>query len=211
MKVTLSSIFRNSVDYLDRYFDQIERVRAAGMEVRLVLGEGDSNDATGSVLRERVGPDDTVITVNHGGENYGSIDHPARWQNIAKVVSAVIAEVGDPGDAFVYVESDLGWRPERILSLLEADRCVAPMVMNADGLRFYDTWGFRQGGHVFKDAPPYAPSPSIGERYLKIDSCGNCFVVPAKHFEVVEQWDGMWPFTADGLLWLDTQVHVRHP
>lgn len=209
--ITLASIFRDSTSYLDRYFTQVEALRAK-VPLRLVLAEGDSEDATDRNLRQMIGSDDLVVNVNHGGHNYGSTDHPIRWANIAKVVRGLLDHVDDPGEAFIYVESDLIWNERNMLRLLEADRCVAPMVFASDDRdRFYDTWGFRQNGGKFFAHYPYFPVDRPSERYVKIDSCGNCFVVPYPDFEVVQEWDGMWPFRAGGRLWADTEVHVRHP
>lgn len=209
--ITLSSIFRNSTGYLDRYFAQVAALREH-LPVRLVLGEGDSNDATADELRERVEPGDMIVTVNHGGQSFGSVDHPVRWANIAKVVHGLIEVMPPVGDAFVYVESDLIWDPQTILRLLEDNCCVAPMVMASDNPhRFYDVWGFREDGRMFYAHPPYLPFGECHDRMAKIDSCGNCFVVPASEYDCVAEWDGMWPFPAKGRLWLDQEQIVRHP
>ena len=210
MRVVLSSIFRDSTGYLPRYFSQIAALREHA-DVRLVLGEGDSSDGTGAVLGSYLEDWDSVVTHNHGGPRYGSIDHPQRWANIAGVVRDVVRAVADPGDAFVWVESDLVWDPLTMMELLKADRPVAPMVFAADTPRFYDTWGYRKGGQMFLGHPPYLPGGPQDERYVPIDSCGSCFVVPARDFPTVRDWDGMWPFPAGGRLVLDTASTVRHP
>lgn len=210
MRVVLASIFRDSTGYLPRYFSQIAALREH-VDVRLVLGEGDSSDGTGTVLPSYLQVDDRVVTVNHGGARYGSIDHPARWANIARVVREVVKAVGDPEDAFVWAESDLVWDPLTMMELLKADRPVAPMLLAGDTPRFYDTWGYRQGGRMFSGHPPYMPDGPRDERYVPVDSCGSCFVLPARDFRTVQEWDGMWPFPAGGLLALDTASTVRHP
>jgi hypothetical protein len=214
--ITLSSIFRNSVGHINRYFDQIDQLRGH-IDVRLVLGEGDNIDETAMLLNRYKEPDDIVVTVNHGGPVFGSADNAQRWTQIAQVVRGVIDAVKDPGDAFVYVEGDLIWKPETILDLIEADRMVAPMVFakddpaSFDQNRFYDTWGARQGGAYFLAYPPYYPAGTPTERYVKVDSCGSCFAIPGRDWHIVEAWDGTWPFTANGGLWMDSQGRIRHP
>jgi hypothetical protein len=210
--ITLSSIFRNSSGHIKRYFDQIDQLRGH-TDVRLVLGEGDNIDETAMLLNRYKEPDDIIVTVNHGGPVFGSADNRQRWAQIAQVMRGVIAAVKDPGDAFVYVEGDLIWKPEVILDLVGADRMVAPMVFATDDFqdRFYDTWGARQAGDHFTAHAPYFPASRPTERYVKVDSCGSCFAIPGRDWHIVEAWDGTWPFTANGGLWMDSQGRIRHP
>lgn len=209
--ITLSSIFREASGHLERYMAQVDALRQL-VDVRLVLGEGDSTDHTGDMLRDMVGPRDTVVTVNHGGPMFGSVDHPQRWQQIAQVVRGVVAMVDDPGNAYVWMEGDLIWDPYVILGLLDAERCVAPMIFASDQPnRLYDIWGARQDGEMFSAMPPYFPKGTPDERYVKVDSCGSCFVVPGADMDVVRNWGGVWPFPAGGKLWMDTLTVVTHP
>lgn len=210
MRLTVASIFRDSTAYLPRYFSQIHALREHA-DVRLVLGEGDSGDGTATVLPAYLRDWDQIVTVNHGGQRYGSIDHPQRWADIAQVVRPVIGAVGDPGDVFVWVESDLIWDPLTMMEMVKADRPVAPMVFAADTARFYDTWGYRQAGRMFSGQPPYFPAGEAYRRYMPVDSCGSCFVLPAQWFRTATEWDGMWPFPAGGELSVDTHSVVRHP
>lgn len=211
MFVTVCSIFRDSEAYLPRYFSQIAGLREH-VNVRLVLGEGDSTDHTARVLPTFISEQDRIITCDHGGPAYGSVDNPQRWADIAQVVQQVKARAWPPGDAFVWVESDLIWQAESMVELLKADRCVAAMVFADTTMRFYDYWGYRKNGEHFDPQPPYIPhGGDVTDRYVKIDSCGSCFVVPGEDFDVVEQWDGVWPFPAGGRLWLDREAEVRHP
>lgn len=209
--ITLCSIFRNATSYLPQYFAQVNALRKE-IPVRLVLAEGDNADATGILLRQGASDGDRVITVDHGGRVFGSIDAPERWANIAKVVRGVIDAVGEPGEVLAWVEGDLIWDPETMLSLLVADRPVTPMVMAGNSPRFYDIWGHRALGHGFLATPPYIPGEVKREGpYAKIDSCGSCFALPPEHFDSFYKWDGMWPFTAGGDLWLNTETRISHP
>jgi len=209
-RVTLCSMFRDAVLYLERYFEQVKALEEF-MDVRLVLAEGDSTDHTYQALAKL---DLELIKVDHGGDRYGSVDHPTRWQNIASVVRPLLEAVGDPGDAFIWVESDLVWEAGALAKLvldLEEVPAVAPMLMANNHTRFYDVWGYRKDGKRFEAGAPYFPDmPATG--LVPIDSCGSCFVLRPDVFKrVVAEWDGIWPFhTSDGL-WLDTEAEVVHP
>lgn len=215
MRLTLASIFRDSAGYLDRYFAQVNALRAEGYDVRLALAEGDSTDHTFDRLDELAGADDILVKIDHGGPNYGSVDRAERWDQIAEVVRGLLAKVDDPGDAFVWVESDLMWDWPVMATLLGAEvPAVAPMVYAGLSSRFYDTWGFRKDGKGFDRFWPHWAGqrpPGQEERLVKIDSCGSCFVLRSDAYDSLFAWSGHWPFTADGALWLDTSVAVRHP
>lgn len=204
--ITIASIFRDSISYLDRYFKQIEGLRRFA-DVRLLLAEGDSTDATYKVLTEYMGLRDILVKFDHGGPNYGSVDNPARWDQIAKVVRGLLDRFDNKGDKFVWVESDLIWRPEALQSLMQERVPVAPMVMRWE--RFYDIWGFRIGGTGFRPVAPYYGFYPPG--LVKIDSCGSCFVLSRHDYDLLGSWSGHWPFTAEGTLYLKPLVRVEHP
>lgn len=207
--ITISSIFRDSESYITRYIDQIDNLREH-VDVRLVLGEGDSDDATPAMLRRYIDPGDKVITVNHYGPKFGSTDNPVRWGQISQVVRKVVAAVDDPGDAFIWVEADLLWEPHVMLELIAYGYPVAPMCFCENvPSRLYDTWGERQDGHLFRADHPYWPVSVPEGRYGKVTSVGSCFCLPANHFHLARDWNGIWPFPCD--LMLDTRVKVRHP
>ena len=209
--IALSSIFRNSASYLDRYFAQVEELRLRVDGLRLVLAEGDSHDNTWDLLESFGRPGDEMLRINHGGPRFGSIDIPQRWAQIAQVVCPVKALACEwHPDVFVWVEADLIWDPEAMAHLIARahDFSVAPMVFQAETDLFYDTWGYRIGGQEFSQGPPYFPHEGH-DRFVKIDSCGSCF---ATHdLDAVREWDGHWPFPAGGGLWLDTETRIEHP
>lgn len=215
MKVTLASMFRDSTGYLDRYFAKVGNLRTRGYDVSLALAEGDSTDGTYAALEGFLRPTDLLVKVDHGGRRWGSIDHPDRWDDIAKVMRGLLDALGDRRtDAFVWVESDLVWTPETMEALL-ADLAtvdaVAPMVLAGDSTRFYDVWGHRRNGLRFNASLPYWQGEPEKGTLLKIDSCGSCFALAPPAFGALWHWSGHWPFTADGALWLDTTAEVRHP
>jgi hypothetical protein len=211
--IALCSIFRDSQSYLDRYFEQVNKLRCR-VGLRLYLTEGDSHDGTDDELAHRVRTSDTFMEVSHGGPRFGSVDNPQRWAQIASVVRPTLARaLEDDPDIVIWVESDLVWDTEDMVRLIDAaknGRSVAPMVFAEEGPRFYDTWGFRQNGQRFYAHQPYFPAdPVTDEVYAKIDSCGSCFATP--DLDALGKWDGTWPFHAGGRLWLDTLARVRHP
>lgn len=210
MTITLASMFRNSEGYVDRYFAQVDLLREQ-MPVRLVVAEGDSTDDTHAAVAGRLSPGDDLLHLPHGGPRFGSVDNAQRWDQIASVLSSLLGKVGDPGDAFVWVESDLVWKPEAITGLLFDELpAVAPMVYAGPTQRFYDVWGYRKHGARFEAAMPYYPGWGE-EPVVPIDSCGSCFVARPETYPDLFSWSGHWPFTAGGKLWLDTRIEVRHP
>lgn len=213
--IAVCSIFRNSIQYLDRYFRQINTLRAQlDEDVRLVLAEGDSTDFTWDSLTDYLQEGDVAIQAHHGGPHFGSVDHPQRWQQIAQVVQSVVPlALGLHPDVVVWVESDLVWDYRVLQKMIETahqGHSVAPMVFAGDTERFYDIWGYRMGGLQFTPHQPYLPKE--GEReggLVKIDSCGSCFATT--NVKALREWTGHWPFTCGGGLWLDPMIAVRHP
>lgn len=214
MTYTLCSIMRDSAHYTDLYFRQVGLLQETRPGLRVIIGEGDSTDETRKRLADAPACVD-VIDVSHGGPNYGSVDNPKRWDLIAGCVRAVLDKAGDPGDALIWVESDLMWSPHDMAGLLEhLDEvpAVAPGSFHKGCDRFYDTWGFRQNGQMFTVEPPYWHQPEKRKSgLLKIDSCGSCFVAGPETYDWLGSWTGHWPATLGGQLWLDTERMVWHP
>ena len=210
--IVLASMFRNSAGYVGRYLGQVNALRGEGIDVRLVIAEGDSTDDTYALLKSHKDANDTLLKVDHGGRHYGSIDHPQRWANIATVLCSIVRHTPlDEADSFIWVESDLVWTPPAMLTLLQdldSVSAVAPMVFAGNSTRFYDIWGFRKDGQPFTGAPPHHPSI---HGIIPIDSCGSCFVLSPAAYPSLRDWDGIWPFTAGGHLHLDPSAVIWHP
>jgi len=234
--VVLASIFRNSKSYLDRFFNQIEGLDRALRDqdkcLQLVLTEGDSTDGTYEQLwhelRERnLWQRAKLLKVDHGGPTFGSVDVAERWCNISKVCNATLESLPD-ADTVVYVESDLLWPVETMLSLIRTARyshidAVAPMCTHLPTGAFYDTWGHRANGTRFQPNPPY--HPVLNQRdpghqgLVPIESAGSCIVmdgIVAKHARFTPPELGIVGFCQDiathGFkLWLDPTLSVFHP
>lgn len=224
--VILSSIFRDSAAYVDRWVEQVSALNEH-VPVSVVVAEGDSTDDTRVQLAQAISDadfDGMILHVDHGGPKFGSVIHPQRWAQIARVCNAVAARVsrmiGDD-DAWVYVESDLVWPSETLTALLEGldeHPAVAAMSLHPRDERFYDIWGHRGlDGVEFTPNPPYHSSLN-GERWVEIDSAGSCFAMRGKWARVARFSDadcirgiGRTLRSHGGSLWLDTEAVVRHP
>lgn len=228
MRIALGSIFRNSSPYLDRYFQQVSDLRDAlrlgsgGTDhLRLILGEGDSTDDTLEQLIARSGTLDAhIVKRDHGGPVFESVESDQRWKQISYVCNGVLERVTEQDDFFIWVESDIIWKPITMVELIHhvyrgAD-AVAPMCYGVKGL-FYDVWGFRKDGRRFEKLHPY--HPGLNGRLTDIDSAGSCIAMRAEiarrcRFEPPEQ--GIVGFCgrireAGWRLAVDPGLEVRHP
>lgn len=223
--IVLSSIFRDSTDYLDRYFEQVNTLREKLDEpFKLIIAEGDSTDGTYEQLVHRCQDyrlPAVVLREDHGGPKFGSENHPQRWRQIAQVCNAVMRRVTEEKpDRFVYVESDLVWPVDTILVVLEdldVYPAVAPMSMHGPSGLFWDTWGHMRNGRQFEHEPPYHPYLGDG-RFVELNSAGSCFalrgeLVPDVRFSPADCIRGVGRTIreAGGKLWLDRSVDVIHP
>lgn len=218
----LVSVFRNSQDYLDRYFDQTDELaRSMHEPLRRVCVEGDSTDQTWKVLANRLGPNDVLLKCEHGGPTFESQDIPQRWRQIAlacNVAMTAAIRINTEEQAVVYMESDLMWDTPTIHKLvdhLSMYPAVAPMSMQRG--RFYDIWGYVKDGIRFGPYPPYHPGINPG-RMVTIDSAGSCTAMTAQAARVVEfsltdciRGVGRSLYANGFSLWLDPTLKVVHP
>lgn len=211
----VASAFRNSENYVERYFAQINELRTH-LPVQLRIAEGDSTDDTYAAIESHLQDGDELYQIAHGGQPYGSVDTPARWGQIAYVWNTLFDKIV-PAGPLVLVEADLIWQPETLLRLVAnldvVDAC-APMSMC--GARFYDTWGFRGlDGQMFYGGPPYHPSVA---GLTEIGSAGSCIAMREAVYDVCRfgATDGIVGFGADirkrGFhLYVDPSLSVEHP
>jgi hypothetical protein len=191
MNVTLCSAFRNSMSYLQRYFDQASSLNAAllaqGHDLYLVIGEGDSTDDTQQALLDYMeSPDLDVVLVDvaHGGPEYGSLVHAERFRQLAAVWNVLFGYIPPKADAVLVIESDLIWEPATMLALLddlEHVGAVSPMVMlKREGFPpdyFYDTWAFWRNGVQIRPMPPYFDGLDDDSDLHEVDSAGSCMAM----------------------------------
>lgn len=190
MKVCLLSSFRNSTEYLPRYFEQVTELHKALAKGRhkltLILGEGDSTDGTLDALykaAEASGIPCTLLDVTHGGGAYSSIADAQRFKQLAFVANELLAAIPDDADAVLMVESDLIWPVETMTTLLKRLKtypAVSPMVMlrrkkwSVDA--FYDTFIFRKDGIRFGHYPPYHACYRPDSPF-QVDSAGSVMAI----------------------------------
>lgn len=218
MRVAACSIFMNSANYVDRYFDQMHTL-GKSFDLSLVLTEGDSNDSTWDELKSRWHPGIYLKQVNHGGPYFGSVDNNQRWEQISRVVRPTIAKALElEPDVVVWVESDLVWDVDVMARLIDSvnvpGRTSCPMVLADSSTRFYDIWGYRMNGKMFLAQEPYLPEDPFhfqqpGSPLVHIDSCGSCFAT--SDLEALAKWDGRWPYQESSNLKLHTDLVIRHP
>lgn len=227
MVIVLASIMRDATPYLDRYMAQVDELRQAlaqrGDTLINVVCEGDSKDDTWAHLLnyyQSVKDGFRFFNFSHGGEKFGSVDHPTRWQNIARTWNHLLNRISDlEFDAFIYIESDLFFSSDTMLKLLkhlDDVPAVAPMSMLSDTV-FYDTWGHRANGSHFQNNQPYHPVlVDWTDGLIQLDSAGSCKVMRAevaKSCRLSEQ-DAMMGhdiYKNGYSLWLDPTLKIQHP
>lgn len=232
MNVTIASIFRDSASYVDRYVAQVTALRdalaARGDSLHGVWGEGDSIDRTAQILAEKARKRALtfdLIDVSHGGPKFGSVNVEQRWRQISYCCNAVLDAIKPDADVVIYVESDLIWDAETMVTLLTRlsapdVQAVAPMSMayGETPPRFYDTYGHRSGGEQFQPYAPFHPGLKSGQ-LLKLDSAGSCIVMSGvvarkARFTPPELGIVGWgnDINAQGYsFWLDPTQSVWHP
>lgn len=221
--ILLTSVFRDSTSYVQRYLQQVADLRAATTTpIHVVAVEGDSEDDTYELLAKS--PEiDTLLVCEHGGQKWGSIDHPMRWRQIATACNTALCaavRLSEPEDVWLYVESDLLWSPLTMLKLIsDLDNVPAVAPMSMMGGRFYDIWGHRKDGRGFSAHPPYYPGWERDSHTLsQIDSAGSCWAtnyepLQAAEFGVKDCVLGVGRSIAEAgySLWVDPSIAVEHP
>lgn len=220
--LTVLSIFRNSMPYLDRYARQVFELCAAyGGDVHFCWLEGDSADDTAAVLamlaEDLRAVTVTLTTFNHGGPSYPSVDNPDRWRQLAAVWNRNLDELPESRYA-VCVESDLIWQPTDMLAMLDHldnDRCdvAYPLLMLRDTNQFYDTHAYHApDGRGWSAWPPYAPGWD-GGRFVPVSRAGG---MVAARGDVMRQarWgddDCVLHFPEGTRCMVDMHTVIRHP
>lgn len=229
MNITLCSCFRNSTGYLDRYFAQTEALALLlyqrGDWLTLVLGYGDSTDDTDELLFDAAAGSTGAILVDctHGGAAIGSVVSAERFKQLAHCGNQVLAAIPKTADVVLWVESDLLWLPETMLTLvdhLDKYPAVCPLVLldRAGWAKnsFYDTWAARIGGVHFEHRYPYHKGFDP-KKPFKVDSMGSCIAMRADiarevNFPDEDVFVGLCAqiYANGDSLWLDPAVSVTH-
>lgn len=231
MEVQIISTFRNSLGYLQRYFNQMDNLARSLMDdghiLKLLLGYGDGTDKTGEILYEEASHrlyETVMIGVAHGGKDYGSIENPERFKNLAFVGNKLLDNASTTADIIGFVESDLIWKPITMRLLIhqvynsDVVGAMSPMIMDGPN-SFYDVFAFRRAGKRFTKNPPYFPDEAVGDgRRRVVGSSGSVIFVKgdiARKCRLSEE-EAIVGFCKDvmchgGVIWLDTSLEVYHP
>lgn len=198
MRVVIGSAFRNSAGYhCQRYFTQVNALRdmlkERGDSLRVIAVEGDSVDDTRFDLMrwaEYLTLAVTIVTRNHGQRVFGSTEEPERMAALSRVGNGILESVHTEDEVLIYVESDLLWRPETLLRLIDQlgkpTPCgddvrtidvISPLVFAGEA--FYDIWAFRKSGHRFGPFKPYHGELDF-DKPTPVDSTGSCLVMRAE-------------------------------
>jgi hypothetical protein len=236
MKVLIGSIVRNGMLYIPKYAEQIRNLKEAFLpygEVDVIITENDSTDFTPHLIKKHLEPMGiTILRYSHGGPNFSSLaDEPLRWQNIAKTWNYMLDHIVENNvefDVFIYVESDLEWKPEALIKLiydLNWVDSVSPFTLvgpdhpsplnrhPSAGFGFYDTYGMVKDGIHFQNYPPFHPSFKEDEM-IEIQRSGCCTVMKG---EVARKCRlslrTAMPLINEGgySWWLDPTVKITHP
>lgn len=156
-----------------------------------------------------------------------------RLERLSAAGDLALNTVGSADDLLLWHESDLLTLSDVALRLAELQKPVVggwPMLSHhpdhpsliLDGAVlanpiFYDTWGYRAGGVMFTNNPPYHPAHTPGVPY-QLDSVGSVVMVEAEYIrrgarfvnyglvELCRQVRGM-----GGSVWCDPRVPVVQP
>lgn len=232
MRFVVASAFRNAAgQQITRWMDQVINLRSELRQkhfcyLRAVAVEGDSRDATRAQLQalaDKMKPqfELEIVTCNHGGPVYGSIESLQRMEALSKVGNAIFDSVRDNDDILVYVESDLIWDGTTISALVdhvvtgEVD-IVAPLIFAGDN--FYDVYAYRGlDGSRFSPFPPYHASLTQSG-LTEVSSVGSCLVMRgeiARKIRIVNNGALVgWCEQAreQGYkIWVDPSLSIRHP
>lgn len=155
--VTMVIPFRDNELDVKRIYNSIYVLDYPRDNLRVVAVEGDSADATYTILERfsasekhcpKVASRFTAIKLDLGIPKYPSSIHPERFRALATTYNVGLnAAVEDDWTDFVFlIPSDLRFDPDVISRLVAHDKPhIAPMywIRLGEHVVFYDTWGFR--------------------------------------------------------------------
>lgn len=220
--ITICTPLRNEAARLPRYREQVLALDWPADRLRVVLCEGDSQDATAAWAAAWAAEDGRVTLVHkHTGRPfYGSVVNTERFQTLAEVYNTALDAVDLTWtDAVLMLPADIGYQPDLLwrLALVEA-AIVAPLVFQ-EGL-FYDIWAFsRLDGRALPAFRPEQTAQVYGAiGFVPMATVGGTVLIAA---EVLRAGARYSPVDVDrGLcaqaralgfgVWCDTATWVEH-
>lgn len=148
-KVVVATPMRNAARFVKRWADQLATLQRPSQGLDVVVLEGDSTDETWEMVCEEARAGRTSMALrrwHHHGPVYGSIVHPQRFRQMARVLNTLLDAVDLSACDYVLVlPVDIAFEPDMLMRLMSHQvDIVAPLVFQND--RFYDTWAFSTYG-----------------------------------------------------------------
>lgn len=231
--IAIVSAFRNSAGRLGEYFARVRALVDTSPTIHwhVVSVEGDSTDDTVAQLHNELVPlaidypgrvRGVLTRHHHGGPVYGSTEQPERLRALSGVFNAALAAIPADCTHAVWVESDLLWDSQTILSLVwhlhtASVDVVAPLTFAGDV--HYDLLALRGlDGRRFGPFAPYHPDCVNASGLVEVSSVGSCFAFRgnvAQQCRVRNDYAVMgWcedVRTHGFRVWLDPTLRVDHP
>lgn len=177
--IVLVSIWMNDVN--KRLLERATHLLEKEDITRWVWATGDCSDSTHADLQAIAdkNPDKDIVLINHdtglAGENPAVV---VKRKSIT--FSAALDQIKASDDYVLVHDSDLVSPVDLAKQLLSIGKLpVAGWVTLGENGIFYDTWGYRQGGQMFSNYPPYHAVYNP-ETPFEVDSVGGCFMIHAE-------------------------------
>lgn len=233
-KVAIISPFRNNERHIPKYIEQALALDYPPHRLRWSLVEGDSTDQTLPMLQAWAKQDNRVeiVKCDTGKPHYGSVVHPERFEILARVFNAGLEAAIYNGwaDYILFIPSDVIYQPDTLARLLSHQRdVISPMfwigdhegdpVKNANGLRFYDLWGFRyNGGQAFPPMGPAWYAAHFSQEPIEMEMTGGMMLYRAEiarkgaRYTVEEVDHGICKQARElgYTVWCDMTTHILH-
>jgi hypothetical protein len=230
--VVIVSPFRDAAGpQIATYRAQIESQTHSPL--RIIAIEGDSTDNTLAELNDWATVDDrvAVIKLDTGQPRYPSIVDSARFAHLASIMNVGIdAAIADGrADYTLFIPSDVIFNRDMITRLLMTQKdIISPMfwigdhvgdpVQNANGLRFYDIWGFTKDGQAFPPMGPAWFATHFPAEPFEVDTTGGVMLCRADviragiryTLEEVDRGLCKSARAAGFKVWCDPTTHILH-
>lgn len=226
--LTICTACRDSEAGVDAFRRRVEALAWLAESLRVVVCEGDSVDGTADKLLEwmeqdaRARLDARIKLVKHntGEPKYGSVVHPARFRNLARVFNEALDAV-DLGwtDHVLFLPFDVEIEPDLVRRLLAHDvDLVSPMTWR-NGM-FYDTWACTPAeGEQWVNFPKAWAERHWHGKLIPMHTIGGTILIKVDVLkdgvryteEEVDRGFSKWARRLGYSCWLDTGTHVQHP
>lgn len=223
--VTICTPMRDSSPRLDAYIARVNALDYPSEQLRIVIAEGDSVDDTGQRVQmwAREDPRVTMVHADTGKPRYGSVVHPERFEVLAHVFNAALAQVDTAWSTHVlFLPDDISFEPDLLHRLLAHNvAIVAPLVWGDwyGNAYFYDTWAFSRKniGNFYNFSRAWA-NDNLPQGLIEMDTVGGTMlmrslVIAAGCRYTPQEVDrGLCKMaSAYGFdIWCDTMTNVRH-